>query len=211
MEKTARLQLGIGKERRAILDQLMKDCGLKTEQELFDIAMTLFQWAVDKRKQGYDILASNMDLDPPEDQIVTYGLRAHGFEAIKRSSRARKHLRKFGQAKFTERELEPDIGPDIMPFTRGSKSDKGLPPQRAPLEEKEFTRIDIAVTKEEATALNRMMKDCGFKKETALFIAAVGLLWQAVEAGRQGAKVMASNPRTRRGVVVEMPVIPVIQ
>lgn len=53
--KTARVQLELSESRLAELKALMEVCGLSTQKELFNSALTLFEWAVNERRAGRNI------------------------------------------------------------------------------------------------------------------------------------------------------------
>lgn len=55
----ARLQFDLNDERLKELDRLMQDCGIGTRKELFDNALTLFEWAVREVQGGHTIAAVN--------------------------------------------------------------------------------------------------------------------------------------------------------
>ena len=56
-----RIQLDIPDERVAQLDAMMKETGITTRKELFNNALTLFEWAVTEKKLGHDIAAVDED------------------------------------------------------------------------------------------------------------------------------------------------------
>ena len=58
-----RLQIEIEKEKLEELKSLMRDCGIRTKKDLFNNALTLFKWAVNKRKSGHEIMAVNTEDD----------------------------------------------------------------------------------------------------------------------------------------------------
>jgi len=41
------------------MKSLMQECGILTEKDLINNALTLFRWAVNKRKSGHEIAAVN--------------------------------------------------------------------------------------------------------------------------------------------------------
>jgi hypothetical protein len=53
--ETRRVQLDLLPERLAEFDQLMAFCGLSARKDLFDNAMTLFEWAVQEIRDGKQI------------------------------------------------------------------------------------------------------------------------------------------------------------
>ena len=57
----ARLQIDIEEDKMKELEALMHDCGIATKRALFNDALTLFKWAVNKRKKGFQIGAMGPD------------------------------------------------------------------------------------------------------------------------------------------------------
>lgn len=59
------------KEKLQELESLMQECGIRTKKDLINNALTLFKWAVNKRKSGHEIVAVNpkskryVELDMP--------------------------------------------------------------------------------------------------------------------------------------------------
>lgn len=56
-----RVQIDLGKQRVEAIERLMRECGLSTKKDLFNNALTLFQWAVEEKKQGHTIASINND------------------------------------------------------------------------------------------------------------------------------------------------------
>lgn len=50
--KNVRLQLELSEARVAELKALIEECRLGTQKELFNSALTLFEWAVNERRKG---------------------------------------------------------------------------------------------------------------------------------------------------------------
>jgi hypothetical protein len=61
-----RIQFDLHTERLGELDQLMTFCDLKTRKELFDNAMTLFEWAVQEVRAGNEIASYNRSTEHVE-------------------------------------------------------------------------------------------------------------------------------------------------
>lgn len=61
-----RIQFDFLQGRLAEFDQLMDFCDLKTRKDLFDNAMTLFEWAVQEVRQGNEIASYNRGSDHVE-------------------------------------------------------------------------------------------------------------------------------------------------
>jgi hypothetical protein len=61
-----RIQFDLLPERLSAFDQLMVFCDLKTRKELFDNAMTLFEWAVHEVMNGSEIASYNRKTDHVE-------------------------------------------------------------------------------------------------------------------------------------------------
>jgi hypothetical protein len=57
----ARIMLEISEDRLEQLNKVMQDCGMQTRKELFDHALTLFEWAVEHVKAGAAIGALTVD------------------------------------------------------------------------------------------------------------------------------------------------------
>jgi hypothetical protein len=64
--KERRVQFDLLPERIFELDQLMTFCDLKTRKDLFDNAMTLFEWAVEEVRKGNQIAAYDRKNDHVE-------------------------------------------------------------------------------------------------------------------------------------------------
>lgn len=52
-----RIQFNVPEDKLEELDALQKDMGLSTRKELFNNAVTLLQWAVNRKKEGKTIAA----------------------------------------------------------------------------------------------------------------------------------------------------------
>ena len=63
MDKTNRLQIEMDDERIQDMEQLMKDCGMRTKKEFVNNAFTLLEWAVRERKKGFIIASFDEDND----------------------------------------------------------------------------------------------------------------------------------------------------
>lgn len=201
MGKMVRIQLAIGKGRRARIDELIKDCGLKTEQEMFDTAMTLFQWAVNKSREGYVFFGSAKSILPEDDPNPSYyRLDEPALTAVKKSHAAPRSSGTFGSATYSERSLKDD-----GTFLRGPGSHEFLPGAKVTKEERASEVITVAVTEREASALAGMMKACGLKKRAELFTVATRFLWAAVDARKRGGWLVASS--RKKCFRVEMPAL----
>ena len=56
---SVRIQIEIDEDRMQELESLMQECDMRTKKELFNNAIALFKWAVNKRKSGSEIVAVN--------------------------------------------------------------------------------------------------------------------------------------------------------
>jgi hypothetical protein len=206
MAKMMRIQLEITKGLRARIDELMKDCGLKTEQEMFDTVMTLFQWAVNKSREGYVFFGSAKS-DVPEYYPAPsyYGLDQPALAAVKKSHAAPSSSGTFGRATYSERSLKYDGTSLSGTFLRGRRRDKPLPGANVEKEERASEVITVAVTEREASALAGMMKACGLKTRADLFDAAWPFLWAAVDARKRGGWLVAAS--RKKCFMVEMPAL----
>ncbi len=54
-----RIQFEFPKDKAAALETLMKQVGIGTKKELMNNALTLFEWAVNERKNGNKLLSYN--------------------------------------------------------------------------------------------------------------------------------------------------------
>ena len=54
-----RLQIELDESKMQEMESIMQECGIRTKKEFFNIAFTLFEWAVNKRKSGSEIVAVN--------------------------------------------------------------------------------------------------------------------------------------------------------
>ena len=54
-----RIQIDLDEKRVKELEELMDVCGLSTKKELFNNALTLFEWAVESVRQGRTIASLN--------------------------------------------------------------------------------------------------------------------------------------------------------
>ncbi|MBC9878667.1 hypothetical protein G8O24_15100 [Bradyrhizobium sp. INPA01-394B] len=52
-----RLQIDVAEQKLRAIELLMEECGFSTKKDLFNNALTLFQWAVNERKRGNTIAA----------------------------------------------------------------------------------------------------------------------------------------------------------
>lgn len=50
-----RVNIELSEERVNVLKALAEECGLSTQKELFNSALTLFEWAVNERRSGRTI------------------------------------------------------------------------------------------------------------------------------------------------------------
>ena len=57
MSNLIRLQMDLPEKRVQELENLMAECGIATKKDLFNTALTLFEWAVSERRRG-PIIAS---------------------------------------------------------------------------------------------------------------------------------------------------------
>lgn len=58
---TVRFQIEIDENKLYELESLMRECGIRTKKDLINNALTLFKWAVNKRKSGHEITAVNFE------------------------------------------------------------------------------------------------------------------------------------------------------
>jgi|SRR6185369_1614276 len=75
-----RVQMDLSEERIAELEQLIAKTGMTTRKDLFENALTLFEWAVEQREHGRIIVA----LDERENiyrELVMPGLASIKHEA----------------------------------------------------------------------------------------------------------------------------------
>ncbi len=61
-----RVQFDVLPERLAEYDQLMSFCDIKGRRDLFEHAMTLFEWAVNEVRSGNEIASYNRETDNVE-------------------------------------------------------------------------------------------------------------------------------------------------
>lgn len=61
-----RVQFDLMPDRLEDFDRLMSLCDLKTRKDLFDNAMTLFEWAVHEVRNGSEIASYNRSMDHVE-------------------------------------------------------------------------------------------------------------------------------------------------
>jgi hypothetical protein len=54
-----RLQIDIKEQKVKVIEELMDQCGFSTKKDLFNNALTLFQWAVGEKRQGHTIASIN--------------------------------------------------------------------------------------------------------------------------------------------------------
>lgn len=50
-----RLQIDVAEQKLKTIENLMEECGFSTKKDLFNNALTLFQWAVEEKKLGNTI------------------------------------------------------------------------------------------------------------------------------------------------------------
>lgn len=62
-----RIQLDLQRNQAEMFDALAVECGLETRKELFNVAMTLFNWAVKETRNGRKIAS----YDPLADEVET--------------------------------------------------------------------------------------------------------------------------------------------
>lgn len=55
MSDKVRLQFEVSTEQMKRLEDLMTICHIDTKKDLLNNALTLLQWAIDEKKEGYDI------------------------------------------------------------------------------------------------------------------------------------------------------------
>jgi hypothetical protein len=72
---TIRIQIDLDERRVKELERLMTVCGLATKKELFNNALTLFEWAVDSVRQGRTIASLN-ETEQKFRELETPALRA---------------------------------------------------------------------------------------------------------------------------------------
>ena len=65
-----RVQLDLPAERIAELEELMAKTGVTTRKDLFENALTLFEWAVAQRVQGRSIASINEDEDSYRELVM---------------------------------------------------------------------------------------------------------------------------------------------
>jgi hypothetical protein len=56
-----RLQIDVTDNKVKTMEKLMEACGFSTKKDLFNNALTLFQWAVNEKSQGNAIASINAD------------------------------------------------------------------------------------------------------------------------------------------------------
>ena len=99
-----RVQFDLLPERIAEFDQLMSYCDLGTRKDLFDNAMTLFEWAINEVRGGKDIASYDRDRDKVE--VV----RLPVLDNAARRARSHKSLELVaanGTLRFKARRLNP--------------------------------------------------------------------------------------------------------
>ena len=57
VKKNLRVQFDLPEEKMKELDLLMEETGIKTRRELFNNALTILEWAVDRSSKGFDVAA----------------------------------------------------------------------------------------------------------------------------------------------------------
>ena len=63
--KTVRVQLDVPQSRINDIKSMMDDTGLATRKDLYEDALTLFQWAINQRKAGRIFVSTNKDGSKP--------------------------------------------------------------------------------------------------------------------------------------------------
>ena len=59
--RTVRIQIDLPEEAFQEVEQLMKKCGFRTKNELFDNLFSLFRWVVKQAEKGNSIASVNED------------------------------------------------------------------------------------------------------------------------------------------------------
>jgi metal-responsive CopG/Arc/MetJ family transcriptional regulator len=83
-----RIQLDLPDERVKELDSLMDEVGVSTRKDLFNNALTLFEWAVDEKRAGRTI-ASIDDVEKRYKELVMPALETVTASASQEKARAR--------------------------------------------------------------------------------------------------------------------------
>ena len=83
-----RVQLDMTSEQVEHLEQLMKDTSIGSKRDLFDYALTLFEWAIEERKTGKQIGSYDEHenfrvlLLPPLQKVGRRPAAKHDFELV---------------------------------------------------------------------------------------------------------------------------------
>lgn len=80
-----RIQLDLLRAQAEMFDGLADECGLETRKELFNVAMTLFHWAVKETKSGRKVAS----YDPSTDAVETVVMPA--LEFVRRGVTPQEH------------------------------------------------------------------------------------------------------------------------
>ena len=59
MSNPVRIQFDMPKDKVEKLENLMEKCGVKTRRDFFNNAITILEWAIQERSEGYDIASMN--------------------------------------------------------------------------------------------------------------------------------------------------------
>jgi hypothetical protein len=81
-----RIQLDLPEEQVAWLDRLMVDTKLRTRKDLFNNALTLFDWAVKQKKAGSVIAAVDQSQDIVKELVMPALENVREAEASARSA-----------------------------------------------------------------------------------------------------------------------------
>lgn len=84
--KNVRLQLELPEQRAAELRKLMEECQISTQKELFNTALTLFEWAVGERRKGRAIASID------ESNMKYKELAMPALSAVRSEAPSGKHL-----------------------------------------------------------------------------------------------------------------------
>jgi hypothetical protein len=111
-----RIQFDLLPERVVELDQLMTFCDLKTRKDLFDNAMTLFEWAVEEVRKGNQIAAYDRKNDhveivrlPVLDNAARRALSTKTIALIRTREDKTSSTTEDNQSLVTKRELSTHI------------------------------------------------------------------------------------------------------
>lgn len=87
-----RIQLDLLEHQAEIFDAMKDECGLETRKELFNVAMTLFNWAVKETRNGRKISS----YDPVTDDVETVIMPA--LEFLKQRSSAKHNVSSYDRS-----------------------------------------------------------------------------------------------------------------